>query len=281
MKREPCPHGESCHSCCIRLLNLKVCYHQKVVLRDINLHIHCGGLTAIIGPNGGGKTTLIRAMLGEIPFSGSLNFVTCKGQKTKPTFGYVPQKIDLDARAAVTVADVFHAALGHWPVWLRRTNKGAIPEALKTVSAAHLWDQKIGLLSGGERQRVLLALALTPLPDLLLLDEPVAALDSAGSELFYSLVSRLRHNYHLAIIMVSHDLLAASQVADRMIFLDKTIICEGTPDEVMQNPEVQKFYGAKVMREKPLFPSRHDDCGLIECRCALGKSTEVGQQGSL
>ncbi len=217
------------------------------VLEDINLHMHCGELTAVIGPNGAGKTTLLRAMIGEVPHTGSLRFIHRGNvENSKPLrIGYVPQKFDLDATAPTTVLDLFVAALSRRPLWLgaRHALRETARAKLTETGAEHLLASRLSEISVGQLQRVLLALALTPVPELLLLDEPVAGLDQAGMELFYQTVSRLRADYDLSILLVSHDLLAAGRVADRMILVNRTILCDDTPKAVLNNPRVFKTLG--------------------------------------
>jgi zinc transport system ATP-binding protein len=111
------------------------------------------------------------------------------------------------------------------------------------VDAGELLDRRLGKLSGGELQRVLLALSLTPLPNLLLLDEPVSGIDLPGRELFYRTVSDLRHRFDLSILMVSHDLAGIASVSDRIVFLDHRVIAVGTPREVLANPDFRHAFG--------------------------------------
>lgn len=236
-----------CGLCCTKIINLGVKLNRVEILRDINLHIHCGDLTAIIGPNGSGKTTLLKAVLGEIPHSGRLEFIDSKNkEKGRPLIGYVPQKLDFDGSSPMTVLDFFGAAHTNLPVWLGHSPKvrQRIGKSLAIVQAEHLINRSLGALSGGELQRVLLALALDPVPNLLLLDEPVSGIDQNGLQLFYELVSRLRRDYDLSILLVSHDLNMVKKYADRVVFLkDKIMECCGTPGEVFNNPKVRETFG--------------------------------------
>ena len=125
-------------------------------------------------------------------------------------------------------------------------------EALKSVEAGQLIDRRLGQLSGGELQRVLLALSLTPLPNLLLLDEPVSGIDLGGRELFYRTVSDLRRRFDLSILMVSHDLAGVTAVSDRIIFLDRRIICSGPPAKVLANKEFRHAFGLDIELPAPL-----------------------------
>ncbi len=232
--------GKSCGYCCTKLVKLGVIFGQNRILEDVNLHVHCGQFTAVIGPNGAGKTTLLKAILGEVPHTGHVHFIDSAGQRPdRPLLGYVPQKLEFDATAPVSVRDLFAGAAGRRPVWLGigRSQSSRVKAILDRVEAGHLIDRKLGQLSGGELQRVLLAMAITPVPNLLLLDEPVSGVDLAGIELFYKMVSQLRRDYHLSIILVSHDLATVAQFADRIVFLNRTVIADGTPREVLSNQD--------------------------------------------
>ena len=252
MMQPKCTHsaqGTSCKCglCCTKITNFGVSRGGTEILRDVNLHIHCGDLTAIIGPNGAGKSTLLKAILGEIPHNGELKFLDAKNEgTTKPTMGYVPQKLDLDSSSPTSVLDLFAAALALMPIWFSYPPKirDRVRETLARTQAEHLINKRLGTLSGGELQRVLLALALDPIPHLLLLDEPVSGIDQRGLELFYQTVSVLRKNYDLSILLVSHDLNLVAEYADRVAFVNnKTIECSGTPQEVFSAEKVIQTFG--------------------------------------
>lgn len=238
--------GKCCNLCCTRIENLGVTRGQASVLENVNMHIHCGELTAIIGPNGGGKSTLLKALLGEVPYTGEFKFLDAKGGRSiEPVIGYVPQHLDFDAGIPASVSDLFTACLSGKPAWLVRPGsirKRAV-EGLMKVNAGHLLDRRLGALSGGELQRVLLALALDPVPNLLLLDEPVSGIDQGGLELFYNTVAELRHNYDLSIILVSHDFDLVYRHADRVVLLNKTVITSGTPQQVFSDENTLKCSG--------------------------------------
>ncbi|MBI2441520.1 MAG: metal ABC transporter ATP-binding protein [Lentisphaerae bacterium] len=240
----------SCGGCCTRLVNFGVRLNGVAILEAINLHVHCGELTVLLGPNGAGKTTLFRAMLGELPYSGQLQFIHAESEERfiHPRIGYVPQKLDIDALAPVTVMDLLTGALAQRPVWLghSRALRAQAGKMLAAVKAQDLLDQRIGQLSCGQLQRTLLALALMPVPDLLLLDEPVSGVDPAGIDLFYHMVSELRRMYDLSILLVSHDIPTAARFADRMVFLNRTILCDGTPREVLAGPCIRQTFGVDL-----------------------------------
>lgn len=238
---------EGCaHFCCTKIEDFSVSFGTFEVFSHVNLHIHCGELTAIIGPNGAGKSTLLRAILGEIPHAGSLRFVDAGDRHTDhPVIGYVPQYLRLDVSAPTTVTDLFMACLTVRPVWLfsARHYRRRAAENLARVHAEHLMDRRLGALSGGELQRVLLALALDPMPNLLLLDEPVSGVDQNGLSLFYEIVADLRAKEDLAILLISHDLGMVARHADKVVLMDRGIAAEGTPAEVFESPLMERIFG--------------------------------------
>lgn len=232
--------------CCTKIEQFGVTIGSTKILEDVNIHIHCGELTAIIGPNGAGKSTLLKAILGDIKHTGQLKYLDAKGERTgNPLIGYVPQHLSFDANTPTSVLDLFNACNGKVPAWLLRTKKShnRVIESLSIANAEHLVNKKLGALSGGELQRVLLSLALDPVPDLLLLDEPVSGVDQKGLEMFYNIVSQLRKKYDLSIILVSHDLALVEQYADRVILINGTVLLNGTPEEVFNDEQTSKIFG--------------------------------------
>lgn len=244
--------GNRCGTCCTRIKGFGVTAGKTVILENVDLHIHCGELTAIIGPNGAGKSTLLKAILGDVRHTGEMSFLSCKagsGQNyAKPVIGYVPQQLDFDKGSPVSVLDLFAACRSKRPVWLAklRSMREQLFELLDRVNAEHIADRKLGELSGGELQRVLLALALDPVPDILLLDEPVSGVDRKGMELFYKTVSSLRNEYDLSIILISHDFPLVARYADRVVLLNKTVLKSGSPEVVFNSDEIRELFGTIV-----------------------------------
>jgi len=238
--------GNCCGLCCTKIENFGVSIGKTQILENVNIHIHCGELTAIIGPNGAGKSTLLKAVLGEIRHTGVLKYLDAKAvHNGHPLIGYVPQHLNFDLSTPTSVLDVFMACRTRIPSWIAspRNIRNKVAESLARVKAEHLINRRLGALSGGELQRVLLALALDPIPDLLLLDEPVSGIDQNGLELFYNTVSELRQNYDLSIILVSHDLDLVAKYADRVVLLNGTVICSGTPEEVFGDKRTREIFG--------------------------------------
>ncbi|WP_312692275.1 metal ABC transporter ATP-binding protein [Caproiciproducens sp.] len=236
--------------CSTQIRNLTVKKHDGVIIHDVSLDVHHGEILALIGRNGAGKTTLLKALLGRIPYTGSVVFHNSRGEViANPRIGYVPQNLVFDRSTPVTVGDMLCANMSGFPVWLghKKEKLAQARRLLSTVGAnPALLGKRIGSLSGGEMQRVLLAFALDPKPDLLLLDEPVSAVDRKGIEVFYDLVTSMRAEHQMPIILVSHDLSHVEKYATRAVLLDRTVLVSGSVREVMKTPEVQEAFGLKL-----------------------------------
>ena len=254
-KEQPaCPHPHlsgpeaGCRLCRIEVDKLTVSFGAQTPLKDVSLHIHCGELTALIGTNGAGKTTLLRALLGQIEYTGTIRHLTSDGRPAADLrTGYVPQQLEFDRSSPVTVMDFMAGSLSRRPVFLgvSKKTRERVLAALERTHCAQLADRTLGALSGGELQRVLLALALTPQPDLLILDEPVSGVDQNGMETFYQTVDELKHRNHMAILLVSHDLSVVERYADRVVLMQGTVIKQGSPEVVFDSPEFEQVFYAK------------------------------------
>ena len=237
---------KACGLHCTKINNIGVKIGNDVILKDVSIHIHCGELTVIIGRNGAGKSTLLKAILGEIEHTGDITFMDKKDNITKKIkIGYVPQSINVEKHMPTTVYDLFASCITHIPVFLRKDKKiyEEIKTHLKIFGAEKLIDKSIGDLSGGELQRVLIAIATKPTPNLLILDEPVSGIDRNGIKEFYNIISKLKSEYDMSIIMVSHDLDLAKKYADKVILLDKQVIKEGKPEDVFKSLEFKNRFG--------------------------------------
>lgn len=240
------------HVCTTRIDSLSVVANGEKILSDVNLEIKCGELTAIVGRNGAGKTTFLKALLGEIPHTGTITYergTTPGGLKVaptkKPVFGYVPQRLFVSPGSPVSVEDLVLCCVSSWPVWLprRRGDAARVEKILSSANAQSLSRRRVGDLSGGEIQRVMLALAINPLPDILVLDEPVSGVDRRGLRDFYELVNALRHDYDVTILLVSHDLDLVAEHADRVVLIDRGVAAEGTPEDVYEDPRFIETFG--------------------------------------
>jgi zinc transport system ATP-binding protein len=202
--------------------------HHEALLDDVGLRVRRGSLHVIVGPNGAGKSTLLSAILGQIPFDGriALNW-TGAG-----TIGYVPQSFAVDPTLPVTVGDFLALTRQRRPVCLGLTSAArlAIARLLDGVGLPGLERRPLAVLSGGELRRVLLAHALDPEPELLLLDEPAAGLDESAVRILDDILLALKRNQQTTVLMVSHDLEQVRRVADRVTVLDRRVVAEGSVD---------------------------------------------------
>lgn len=239
---------EPCGLHCIKVHHMGVTLGEQVILEDVNMHIHCGTITAIIGKNGAGKTTLIRALLDDIPHEGQIDFRdTENGEIKKLKIGYVPQKLNIEKGTPISVYDLIASYQSTSPVFWSKKRKlyEEIKEVLRVFEAEELIDKQVCNLSGGQLQRVLLSMTLMDEPKLLLLDEPVSGIDQNGMERFYRTIDYLKKNFDLAIVLISHDLDYVRKYADKVLLLDKTVIREGTPKEVFSSDEFRSVFGVR------------------------------------
>lgn len=242
-------HGGSCDdSCCLRIQNLCVSIGGDKILSDVNLHIHCGQMVALIGPNGAGKSTLVKAILGQREYDGIIAF-SAPGMRHRkmPRIGYVPQSPAFDPGDPVTVADLFACCQSKRPAFLglSRDMRDKTMECLERVHGEDLIRKRIGTLSGGELQRVLLALALEPLPNILILDEPLSGVDVEGQNDIMDMLDEIRKRFDLSILMITHDFGMLPQYADKVVLIDRGIVKKGTPAEVLESNEFKAVFRRK------------------------------------
>ena len=242
-------HGSSCgDSCCLRIQNLSVQIGSEKILKDVNLHIHCGQMMAFIGPNGAGKSTLIKAILGQLEYDGVIAF-SAPGMRHRkmPRIGYVPQSPSFDPGDPVTVADLFACCQSKRPAFLglSRDMREKCLECLERVRGENLIDKRVGSLSGGELQRVLLALALEPLPNILILDEPLSGVDVEGQTDLMDMLDEIRNRYDLSILMITHDFGMLQTYADQVVLVDHGVLAKGTPKEVLESDALRQVFRRK------------------------------------
>ena len=229
--------------------NLCKSFDENGIYENFNIEFSKDKINCIIGASGGGKSTLLKALLGEVKHNGTLSFMGQNDNKyNQPIIGYVPQYLTFDKNTPISVLDLFVCCKTSLPAWLtpKKKIREQVLESLKRVKVPHLIDRRLGALSGGELQRVLLALALDPIPNILLLDEPVSGVDQNGLELFYEILMDIKKNYDLSIILVSHDLDLVYKYSDRVALVNGTIVCSGTPNQVFNNPAAKKIFGLSI-----------------------------------
>jgi zinc transport system ATP-binding protein len=218
---------------------------KRELVQDVDIDIAPAEIVTLIGPNGAGKTTLVKLLLGLVaPTRGTIV------RRAGLTVGYVPQRFDVERTIPITV-DRF-LALG------RPADEATRAAALAEVGAATLARSQIAELSGGELQRVLLARALQARPHLIVLDEPVRGVDYQGEAELYALISRLRDERGVGVLLVSHDLHVVMASSDRVICINGHICCSGRPRSVAQHPEYARLFGPQAVRSLALYEHAHD-----------------------
>ncbi len=234
-----------------RLMNLvsveDLCirYGAHTALRHVNLSIEPGEIVTIVGPNGSGKTSLLRAIVGATqPDRGR---VTCRpGLRV----GYVPQKLHINPTLPITVKRFLKLT--------DRVSLDACRAALEEAGVPNISECQMSQLSGGQFQRVLLARALINRPEILLLDEATQGLDQPGSAAFYRQIETVRRETGCAVLMISHELHVVMSASDRVICLNGHICCEGTPAVVASAPEYRMLFGAGTGGALALYRHDHD-----------------------
>lgn len=236
----------------IRLEDVSFRYDSEAVLEHITLEVHTGDFVGIIGPNGSGKTTLLRIILGRLtPQHGQVHLFGQPATHFHERFrlGYVPQKISYgDVPFPVTVAElVMEGRVARAGLWRRltTTDRQAVDQALASVGMASTHQRLLRELSGGQQQRVFIARALASQPELLILDEPTVGVDRESQEEFYELLSQLRQEKALTLVMVSHDVDVVLNEVNKLICVNKQLVYHGSPQRFIKGDYLEKLYGQK------------------------------------
>ncbi len=228
----------------VRLDDIRVTLSGQAILRGVSGGIPAGKITVVMGTNGAGKSTLLKVLLREVPFSGRLTF-TCGHDHSHPTpsqIGYVPQRLKVEANLPLTVRDLFGLALSQKPWFMPGAG---LPDAALAEHLAYVrlgqeaLDRQVERLSGGELQRVLLALALEPKPELLMLDEPASGIDFMDKVLYHERIAEINRERGTTVVLVSHDLDLIRKYADHVLWLEAGVIADqGTPESVLRPERV-------------------------------------------
>ena len=219
--------------------------NSRRIIDDINVEITKGEIVTIVGPNGAGKSTLLKSIIGIVqPDSGQI------WRKQKLTIGYVPQKLHIDQHLPLSVQRFLNLASCDDANWAKTS--------IDNCGVTSLLNRQVSTLSGGEFQRVLLCRALFNKPDMLIMDEPTQGLDHLGTIGFYQQVITLRDQLGCAIVMVSHELHVVMSESDRVICLNGHICCQGTPQQVANNPEYLAMFGQEAAGMMAIYRHEHD-----------------------
>ena len=237
--------GSEARMSLIAVDDLTVRYGARTVLSHVSLTVEPGEIVTIVGPNGSGKTSLFKAIIGATrPASGRIE------KRSGLRIGYVPQRLHIDPTLPITV-ERFMRLTGH-------VERSACGVALGAAGVPDLLKHQMSELSGGQFQRVLLARALIETPDVLLLDEATQGLDQPGSAAFYRQIETVRRETGCAILMISHELHVVMSASDRVICLNGHVCCEGTPAVVASAPEYRALFGTGTGGALALYRHDHD-----------------------
>ena len=236
----------------IETLNLHFSYNRQPVIRDVNLKIQSGDFMAMIGPNGGGKTTLLKLMLGLLKAdSGSIRIFGKPPKEVSYRIGYVPQDIHINQNFPISSSDVvLMGKLKPGKGWSRHAKEDHMDalQALERVGIGKYCNRRIGELSVGQKQRVFIARALVTDPDILFLDEPTASIDTKGQNEFYAILKEL--NQKITIIVVSHDLMVISRYVKSVACVNQSLHYHG--DAELTGEMIEMMYDCKIEETCPV-----------------------------
>jgi zinc transport system ATP-binding protein len=224
----------------LSIKNLTLKYQSHIAVKDVSFDLHKQEFVAIIGVNGSGKTTLIRSILGLKPiFQGEII------KSNNMNLSYLPQNFNMeDTHFPASVEEIVSLGLlshKNFPKRLNHFDKHIIEEVLNDLEIVHLKKKRIGELSGGQQQRVLLARALVSKPDILILDEPTSALDPQMRKTFFKILKLLNEKNHTTIVLVTHDIASAGSYIDRVIYMDQSLLFDGTYQAFCENQTLSPY----------------------------------------
>jgi zinc transport system ATP-binding protein len=240
----------------IEIEQLKLILGTHTVLEDININIHKGDFISIVGPNGGGKSSLLKLMLGLLnPTEGKIRI---EGQNPKDLdthyFGYVPQLKTADRSFPALAIELVASGLkANWITRLTGELKDKSLDAMRQVSAEHLAFRPLNKLSGGEMQRIYLARSIARNPSILLLDEPATGIDISSENDLNEILNKIRNEKNTTVIMVTHDWESAYHHSDKVIILNKKVICFDRPEQAFTDEYLRIAFGHEGHKHKMIF----------------------------
>jgi len=227
----------------IELSQVNLSLGNTQILEDVSFTIEAGTIHCIIGANGGGKTSLIRSILGQMPHTGTIEINWGDNIGIERTIGYVPQQLNFDMTLPVTLRDFLTITTQRRPAFFgpEKKRKEQVSAVLEKFGLSDKQGHKLGNLSGGERQRAIFAQAFIPEPSLLVLDEPMTGLDVSGGEILLSVVQEFAAQGG-TIVWINHDITQVNEVADRLTYIDKTVKLNGAPQEVLRSGAAKNLF---------------------------------------
>jgi zinc transport system ATP-binding protein len=241
----------------VQVQDLGVSFHDHKVIKDMSFRVDRGETLALIGPNGCGKSVLLRAMLGLIEHTGTVSW------SPGVSIGYVPQSLSVERDMPLTVGEFFGC---------RDVDRSRTLDLLEHVGMGgdhetseharqhitdHVIGQRLGTLSGGQLQRVLVAWSLATDPDVLLFDEPTSGIDIGGQETIYTLLAQIRKKRELTVVLISHDLDVVYEYADHVLCVSERMMCHGPPQQTLNAETLKKLYGSSVAFPEHISTHEH------------------------
>lgn len=219
----------------VSVANLSIKIGPSTIIRDANFAVPKGSGLAVIGPNGSGKTVLLKALLGLLPYSGTVRWAHEARQ------GYVPQKVSADPNLPIRVREILKAKAA-----VQKMTASDIEEAVAWAAIGSLLEKRLGALSSGQLQRVLLAMAMMGVPDVLLVDEPTASLDEGSEEHVFHLLETTRKLRGTTIVIVSHDLALVGHLATHVICVHAGVASFGTAGNMLRQDVLEASFGSPL-----------------------------------
>ena len=220
--------------------------NNQQILKDINLELKKGEITTLIGPNGGGKTSIARILIGILKASSGEVFISRNAK-----IGYMPQKLEIEKTIPLRVIDFLNLSAS-------LQDEGRLLTLAQKLNIENILEKSIHKISGGELQKALLVKTLINNPDILVLDEPTGYMDIAAQAEFYQIIEEIREQKNCAILIISHDLHIVMQKTNQVVCVNHHICCEGSPESINNHPEYLSLFGKDKIDNIAIYSHHHD-----------------------
>ncbi len=231
----------------VKVDDLTVRYDGRIAISKISVTFDDGKFHFVMGPNGGGKTTLVRAIVGFLPYEGKIEIDGVEHSKylKKNSIGYLAQRGFQFFSFPMTAIEVVEMGRYRFKENISERRRSAM-RFLKALEMDEFWNKRIDEMSGGQQQRVLMARALATESKILVLDEPLTGIDSKAQSLFYDMIERIKEKFQLTVIMTTHDVGFVSKYADDVLYINKEIVPHDKAEKVLSDAEIELLYGPKM-----------------------------------
>ena len=234
------------------LENVCLSFNNQQILKNINLELKKGEITTLVGPNGGGKTSIARILIGILKASSGKVFIS-KNAK----IGYMQQKLEIEKTIPIRVIDFLNLNYD-LPDRHQKSALENIQKLSKKLNIENILEKSIHRISGGQLQKILLVHTLINNPDILVLDEPTQYMDIAAQSEFYQIIEEIREQKNCAVLIISHDLHIVMQKTNQVICVNHHICCEGSPESINKHPEYLSLFGNHKIENIAIYSHYHD-----------------------